>query len=219
MSFQFSLDRLGDLTKIAPVNVPDYKTAGGCINLVNVHRAHVSQQAVNVLSKVPEPMSTTPITSNQASRRRCGAAGKSERASRNVRIRSLSHQLRHRRRKTRNDEHALWPFDNPGAGGGCLERLVRPRLESARHIPHSARRTLQYRGAPHQECRMCHWWQAKPNHQDGQPCNFPSRSAPRSALPQALTLWQSRARGRPQATVVEAAPAGGGPEENHRLFP
>ena len=56
MSFQFSLDRLGDHTKIAPANVPNHKTAGGCIYLVNVHRARVSQQAVNVLSKVAETM-------------------------------------------------------------------------------------------------------------------------------------------------------------------
>jgi len=56
MSFQFLLDRLGDHTKIALVNVPDHKTAGGCINLVNVHGARFSQQAVNVLSKVAETM-------------------------------------------------------------------------------------------------------------------------------------------------------------------
>src|SRR5436309_3343363 len=56
MSLQFSFDRLGDDTKIAPANVPDHKTAGGRINLLNVHGARVAQQAVNVLSKVTETM-------------------------------------------------------------------------------------------------------------------------------------------------------------------
>src|SRR5947207_10275326 len=56
MPLQFSFDRLCNDTKIAPANVPDHKTACGRINLLNVHGALVSQQAVNVLSKVAETM-------------------------------------------------------------------------------------------------------------------------------------------------------------------